>query len=98
MSGGSMNYVCYQVEDAASMTHDPEFAELLRDAAKVLHDEEWWLSCDTSKETYLETLAAFKAKWFCGDRAERLKGYIDKDIEKLREELYALIGAKVVGE
>ena len=98
MSGGSMNYVCYQVEDAASMTPDQEFAELLRDAAKVLHDEEWWLSCDTSKETYLETLAAFKAKWFCGDRTERLKGYIDKDIEKLREELYALIGAKVVGE
>lgn len=96
MSGGSMDYVCYKVGDAASMTHDPEFAELLRDAAKVLHDEEWWMSCDMSKETYLETLAAFKAKWFSGDRSERLKGYIDKDIEKLRGELYALIGAKVV--
>ena len=98
MSGGSMDYVCYQVESAASMTNDQEFAEMLRDAAKVLHDEEWWQSCDTSRETYLETLAAFKAKWFCGDRTERLKGYIDKDIEKMREELYALIGAKVVSE
>ena len=96
MSGGSMDYVCYQVESAASMTHDQEFAEMLRDAAKVLHDEEWWQSCDTSKETYLETLDAFKAKWFCGDRTERLKGYIDKDLEKMREELYALIGARVV--
>ena len=93
-----MDYVCYQVREAASMTHDPEFAEMLRDAANVLHDEEWWLSCDTTKETYLETLAAFKTKWFCGDRTERLKGYIDEDIEKLRSELYALIGAKVVGE
>lgn len=98
MSGGSMDYVCYQVEDAASMTHDPEFAEMLRDASNVLHDEEWWTSCDTSKKTYLKTLAAFKAKWFCGDRDERLKGYIDKDIDKLREELYALIGVNEVGE
>lgn len=56
------------------------------------------MSCDSSKETYLETLAAFKAKWFSGDRSERLKGYIDEDIERLRGELYALIGAKVVDE
>lgn len=40
MSGGSMDYVYAHVVDAAGMTHDPEFAELLRDAAKVLHDEE----------------------------------------------------------
>ena len=80
------------------MTHDPEFAELLRDAAKVLHDEEWWMSADTCKETYLETLASFKAKWFGGDRVERLKGYIDNDIEKLRGELYALIGTKEEAE
>ena len=98
MSGGSMDYIYSRVEDAACMTLDPEFAEMLRDAAKVLHDEEWWMSCDISKETYLETLAAFKAKWFCGDRAERLKGYIDKDIGKLREELYELIGVKGVDE
>lgn len=92
MSGGSMDYICFQVENAASMTHDPEFAEMLHDAANVLHDEEWWLSCDTSKETYLKTLESFKTKWFCNDRTERLKAYIDKDIEKLRGELYALIG------
>lgn len=98
MSGGSMDYVCYHVEDAASMTHDPELAELLRDAAKVLHDEEWWMSADTCKETYLETLAEFKAKWFGGDRDERLRGYIDKDIERLRGELYSLIGAKEGGD
>ena len=96
MSGGSMDYVCYRVEDAARMTYDQEFAELLRDAAKVLHDEGWWMSGDTSEEAYYSTLAAFKAKWFSGDRSERLKGYIDKDIEELRGELYALIGAKLV--
>lgn len=98
MSGGSMDYVCYRVADAATMTHDPEFSELLRDASKVLHAEEWWMSCDASKEAYLEELAAFKVKWFSGDRVERLKGYIDKDMDALRGELYALIGAKVVDE
>jgi hypothetical protein len=98
MSGGSMDYVCYRVEDAARVTHDPEFAELLRDAAKVLHDEEWWMSGDTSEEAYYNALIAFKAKWFHGDRNERLKGYIDKNIKELRGELYALIGAKVVSE
>ena len=95
MSGGSMDYVYAYLNDAASMTHDPEFAEMLRDAAKVLHDEEWWMSADTRKETYLEELAAFKAKWFSGDRTERLKGYVDTEIERLHGELYALIG---VGE
>ena len=89
-----MDYVCYRVEDAASMTHDPEFEELLRDAAKVLHDEEWWMSCDIGKNDYLETLAWFKAKWFGGDRTERLKGYVDESMERMRGELYSLIGVR----
>lgn len=78
MSGGSMDYIFHHVEYAASLTSDQEFAELLRDAAKVLHDEEWYLSYDISKESYLTTLAEFKIKWFCSDRAEQLKGYIGK--------------------
>ena len=97
MSGGSMDYVYIQVNEAARMTHDPEFAEMLRDVAKVLHDEEWWISADTCKETYLEELAEFKAKWFCGDRTERLKGYIDKEMGRMRGELYALIGVQEAG-
>ena len=92
MSGGSMDYVCYHVEDAASMTGDAEFSELLRDAAKVLHAEEWWRSCDSSEEEYREELAKFKAKWFGGDRAERLRGYVDKEIDCARKRCYDLIG------
>ena len=52
---------------------------------------EWWQSCDTSEDTYRETVAKFKAKWFKGDRSARLKGYIDTEIEKIRHELYGLI-------
>lgn len=98
MSGGSMNYVCYQVEDAASMTQDPEFAELLHDAAKVLHAEEWWHSADSSEDEYRAELAAFKSKWFAGDRCERLKTYVDDQLNRARRECYSLIGAKVVSE
>ena len=92
MSGGSMDYVCYRVEDAASMTEDAEFSELLQDAAKVLHAEEWWRSCDSSEEEYRKALAEFKAKWFKGNRADRLKGYVDKEIELCRKRCYSIIG------
>ena len=63
MSGGSMDYVCYKVADASNMTGDPLIAEILADLAKVLHAEEWYLSCDTSEENYLNELTRFKEKW-----------------------------------
>lgn len=98
MSGGSMDYVCYRVEDAASMTGDVEFSEMLRDAAKVLHAEEWWRSCDSSEEEYLKELAEFKAKWFKGERSERLREYVDKEIERCRKHCYSIIGPVTVDD
>ena len=92
MSGGSMDYVYYHVDDAASMCEDVELAELLRDAAEVLHDEEWWQSGDYSEDAYRESLAKFKSKWFKGNRADRLKGYVDAEIERCRKRCYSIIG------
>ena len=89
-----MDYVCYKVDEAASKCEDAEMRDLLRDAAEVLHDQEWWWSSDYSEEDYRETLAKFKAKWFAGDRTERLKGYVDESMESLRGELYSLIGVR----
>ena len=66
--------------------------DMIEDLCNVLHDLEWWQSCDSSEAKYRETLAKFKKKWFHGDREERLKGYIDKQIGIVRRELYALIG------
>ena len=68
MSGGSMDYIYFKVEEAASMTNDVEFSNMLRDAAKVLHDEEWWMSYDCSEDEYRKSLAEFKSKWFKGNR------------------------------
>lgn len=92
MSGGSMDYICYRVDEAASMCEDAELAELLHDASEVLHDEEWWKSCDISEDKYRATLAKFKAKWFEGDRAERLRGYIDEEIDRCCRRCYGILG------
>ena len=92
MSGGSMDYVCYHVDEAASMCEDVEFSDLLHDASKVLHDEEWWKSGDYSEDEYRESLAEFKAKWFKGNRADRLKIYVDKEIDRCRKRCYSIIG------
>jgi hypothetical protein len=98
MSGGSMDYICYRVDEAASICEDVELSDLLHDASKVLHDEEWWKSCDYSEDTYRESLAEFKAKWFKGDRAGRLKDYVDKEIENCRKRCYSIIGPMAVDD
>jgi hypothetical protein len=56
MSGGSLDYACYKVENAAgsirSMSQDPlhiAFAAHLDKVAKALHDIEWLFSCDYGK-------------------------------------------------
>jgi len=44
MSGGSMNYLCHDVEEATFDTNTVErkaFAEHLKKVAKALHDIEW---------------------------------------------------------
>ena len=94
MSGGSMNYIYDQVYEASNLASDPEVRELLKDVSKVLHDEEWWKSADYGKDTYLKSLAEFKQKWFKTSREERLKDYIDRELEKQRTSLYELIGVK----
>lgn len=63
MSGGSLDYVCYKVDDAARYVKDKEVRELLRDVANLLHDLEWSQCDDISEEDYLESLKNFKEKW-----------------------------------
>lgn len=95
MSGGSMNYAYSTLLEISSIVHDQELSEMMKDLAKVLHDEEWWRSCDTSKETYIKSLNEFKKKWFVDNRENRLKGYIDEAIENMRDDLYSLIGMEL---
>ena len=69
MSGGSYNYICDKLSmECAGSMYDAEMNDLIEDLCKVLHDLEWWQSCDSSEEVYRETVAKFKEKWFQGPR------------------------------
>lgn len=93
MSGGSYNYIyCTLSQECEDRMHDAELNDLIKDLCKVLHDLEWWQSCDSSEEDYRKTVAEFKKKWFQGAREERLKGYIDEQLGMTRQQLYNLIG------
>ena len=94
MSGGSWDYACYEIDDAADRMErwDHELADLMRDLSGVCHDCEWADSADTSRESGSEAIARFKAKWFSGDRSERLRIYVDERLASIREELMAMVG------
>lgn len=93
MSGGSYDYIyCRLKEECYSRMYDAEMDDMIRDLADVLHDLEWWQSADSSEDEYRATLTRFKAKWFKGNRKERLKCYIDDQIGIVRKQLYDLIG------
>ena len=63
MSGGSLDYVCYKVDDAidtiekrATTVLQKAFAKHLKDVAKALHDLEWVYSGDYSEGQEVESL------------------------------------------
>ena len=93
MSGGSHDYVfCRIEEELCGQMHDAELNDLIKDIARLAHDLEWFDSGDIGNDEYKECIAKFKTKWFKSNRIERLKGYVDKGVEDLRKELYALLG------
>lgn len=95
MSGGSHNYIYYQIqEELVGQMEDRELNDLMKDIATLAHDLEWYHSCDTSRDYYRESVRKFKDKWFGKSRNERLKEYIDESINELKEQLYTMIGVK----
>lgn len=91
MSGGSMDYLCYKIENQLSYIDDPEIKDLMTDLAELMHDLEWWQSGDYSRDSYEETLSKFKAKWFGDNRNERLKEYINTSLDGIKAEIDKLI-------
>lgn len=72
MSGGSLDYVCYRLDDAvdsiekrATTPLQKAFAAHLRDVSKALHDLEWVYSCDYSD----------------GDEVEAIRKVVNKEME-----------------
>ena len=93
MSGGSYSYKYCEVDDYyVGAMYDEELNEMMKDLVKVLHDVEWWQSCDIGEDSYRKTVKEFKDKWFNSDRSERLKPIIDRRINEVRTELINMIG------
>lgn len=85
MSGGSFNYKYQELDEYIGHTHDSELDGLLIDLRNVLHDLEWWQSCDYSEDQYRTSLKKFKKKWLAGYGDEN-----EKRIERFKKNL--LIG------
>jgi hypothetical protein len=95
MSGGSHNYVYFRIkEELVGQMHDAELDDLMKDIVTLVHDLEWWQSGDYCESDYRDTVKWFKKKWFADSRDERLKGYVDDAIEKLKTEMYDLLGVE----
>lgn len=49
MSGGSYNYMYCRVEDEyVDRMYDSQLNSMMKDLCELLHDLEWWQSCDYS--------------------------------------------------
>ena len=79
MSGGSMDYISFSLEEQEGCfkgdKYELELEALLKDFAELLHAREWYLSCDTGEGSWNEARDVFLAKHlfiepvtpYCGD-------------------------------
>lgn len=101
MSGGHFNYRDATLRDEIygwsdtwhNVFEDREISELVWDILNLIHDYDWYVSGDTSKETYLKAKADFKNKWF-NNRDVVVKRVVDTAIEEVKAELYETYGIK----
>ena len=91
MSGGSMNYFSFSIQNYANDLCDKELTELALDLAEVFHEAEWWHSSDTCEADYRKAVEVFKNKWFGSDRCERLKGYVNEIFGRAKKECLSLL-------
>lgn len=68
--------------------HDRELSELIADVTCLLHDLEWYESCDISEDKYKESVNKFKKKWVLKSPEARTNSYAE-DLKALYEELDA---------
>lgn len=87
MSGGSYNYMYCRVNDEyIDRMFDSQLNSMMKDLVDVLHDLEWWQSCDCSEKTYRESVVKFKKKWFKQTKIDVQK-QIESKFEQTKDEL-----------
>ena len=67
---------------------DKLLSELAYDLLCVIHSADWYMSGDTSEETYRADVAFFKDKWLMIGTAGMIKREIEKSMEETKEELF----------
>lgn len=87
MSGGSYNYMYCRINDEyVDRMFDSQLNSMMKDLVVVLHDLEWWQSCDSSEERYRDTVRKFKKKWFKQTKIDVQK-QIESKLEQTKDEL-----------
>ncbi|WP_270432550.1 hypothetical protein [Holdemanella biformis] len=87
MSGGSYNYMYSRINDEyVDRMFDSQLNSMMKDLVDVLHDLEWWQSCDSSEERYRDTVRKFKKKWFKQTKIDVQK-QIESKLEQTKDEL-----------
>lgn len=87
MSGGSYKYEFGRIEDEyVGKMYDSQLNAMMKDLCKLLHDLEWWQSCDYSEERYRDTVRKFKKKWFKQTKIDVQK-QIESKLEQTKDEL-----------
>ena len=72
MSGGSLDYFYYQLEEVGEgrirkcSKEEKILSRLCVDLSAVLHDLEWWYSDDIGEEEFKKTWNKFCKKWLKG--------------------------------
>ena len=64
MSGGSMDYFSYKMDEVAEEIPDVEIRALWKDLSELMHAIEWYTSGDTDIKDYKKAVSKFKKKWF----------------------------------
>lgn len=95
MSGGSMNYLCYRIEEEAGNMGDREIIALCKDMATLMHDREWFLSGDYDESAWKKSLSGFKKKWFKESRSSRLASLVEEVFTNAKEECLRMIGEDI---
>ena len=87
MSGGSYCYMVNRIEEEyVGRMYDSQLNAMMKDLVDLLHDLEWWQSCDYGEDTYRKTVAEFKRKWFKQTKIDVQK-QIESEFEQTKNQL-----------
>ena len=87
MSGGSYGYMFNRIEEEyVGRMFDVQLDKMMKDLVEVLHDLEWWQSCDCGEERYRDAVKKFKKKWFKQTKID-VRKQIESEFERTKDKL-----------